>query len=192
MSSAEPFPACTADTAPAAAIPLVVASEKQFGFLPSPVAKGAASPAFLKHMLAGFAAFERSSLSEIEREVVAMTVAFENECGYCMALHSALLSRTPEHSELVAALRTGTPLPQPRLEVLREFTRAIVRRRGHVSEECRDALDAAGFSREQALDVMLGVGVYMLSTLGNTLMGVELDAPLIPFAWQKPAADMRH
>ena len=75
------FPPHSPDTAPPAARPMLLGSQKQFGFVPSPVAKAAASPVALKHLFAGFAAFDQSSLTAIEREVVAMTVAFENGCS---------------------------------------------------------------------------------------------------------------
>ena len=43
-----------------------------------------------------------------------------------------------------------------------------------------------GFTRQQALDVVLGVGLYTLSTYANRLTQAPLDAPLAPFAWSNP------
>jgi AhpD family alkylhydroperoxidase len=177
----------TPENAVAGAAPLLRASLEQFGFVPSPVARAAHSPAYLKHLLAGFVAFERTSLAELEREVVALTVAFEVECHYCMAMHSALLSQLPEHAPILAALRAGAPLASPRLQALREFTRAIVVDRGRVPAAIHDALEREGFSREATLELLLGVGVYLLSTLGNVLMAAPLDPAFAAFAWQKPS-----
>ena len=174
------FPPLSPETAPSAARPLLAGTQSKFGFVPSPVAKVAASPAALKHLLAGFAAFDHSSLSPIEREVLAMTVAFENGCSYCMALHSAQLADSP----LLAPLRAGTPLPDAKLEALRSFTRAVVQRRGAVDTA---PFEAAGYTEQHALDVVLGVGVYVLSTYLNILTESELDAPFLPFAWTKPS-----
>jgi AhpD family alkylhydroperoxidase len=119
-------------TSSAAARPMLIASEQQFGFLPSPVAKLAASPVLLQHLLAGFGMFDRTQLAPVEREVIAMTVAFETGCHYCMAMHTALLQQEPA---LVAALRAGTALADPKLEALRLFARAIVREHGRVPAE---------------------------------------------------------
>jgi AhpD family alkylhydroperoxidase len=174
------FPSLSSETAPAAARPMLLGSQKQFGFIPSPVAKAAASPTTLKHLFAGFAAFDESSLSHLEREVVAMTVAFEHGCHYCMALHSALL--TAEHGAFVAHLRAGTPLADARLEALRVFVRALVQTRGRADTS---AFEAAGYTEANALDVVLGVGVYTLSTYLNILTSSELDPPFVPFAWSK-------
>ena len=54
------FPALTAETAPEGSRGMIAASAKQLGFVASPVAKAAASPALLKHLLGGFPAFDVS------------------------------------------------------------------------------------------------------------------------------------
>ncbi|HKU43697.1 MAG TPA: carboxymuconolactone decarboxylase family protein, partial [Polyangiales bacterium] len=139
----------------------------------------------LKHLLAGFAAFEHTSLAPLEREVVAFAVAREIECHYCLAMHSALLVRTKADEATLAALRAGRALADVRLEALRRFAHTLVVARGRVSEAEWSALRAAGFTREQALEVVLGVGVYLLSTLTNVVTEAELDGPFEPFRWKK-------
>jgi len=186
MSDSNPFPRFTVETAPNASRPLLQASAQQFGFLPSPLAYAAGSPALLRQLLAGFAAFDRTSLTQAEREVVAMTVAFEHGCHYCMALHSALLAQSPELAPLVSLLRSGSPLPDAKLEALRSWVRAIVSQRGRVSASSMQAFLAAGFSQEAALDVLLGTTVYITSTLINLVTQAELDPPFQAFRWDKP------
>ena len=187
MTITAPFPALTVSSAPEAARQILAASERQFGFLPSPVARVAHAPVTLKHLLAGFAAFDHTSLTAIEREVVAMTVAWEIECHYCMAMHSAILSGNPDAAVLVAALRDGASLPDERLEALRAYVRAVVRHRGSVPDREAAALRAAGFGDAEALEIVLGIGVYLLSTLLNKVTGAEVDAPFVAFAWERPA-----
>jgi uncharacterized peroxidase-related enzyme len=181
------FTALTVDSAPHAVRPLLAASEKKFGFLPSPVALGAHAPAALQHLFASFAAFDRTSLSPLEREVIAMTVAFEHGCHYCMAMHSAMQAASEEAQPIVAALRSGAPLPDARLDALRSFARALVRERGHVPGAIADGLAAAGYGEQQALEIVLGVGVYTLSTFMNIVTDAQLDPPFAAFAWERPA-----
>jgi AhpD family alkylhydroperoxidase len=187
MLTSTAFPALTIETAPAAARPILAASARQFGFLPSPVARVAHAPVTLKHLLAGFAAFDQTSLTPMEREVVAMTVAWEMECHYCMAMHSAILSAGPDAGAL-GALRDGTDLADARLEALRRYVRAVVRGRGSVPDHDDAALRAAGYDDAQALEIVLGIGVYLLSTLLNKVTGAEVDAPFAAFAWDRPGA----
>jgi alkylhydroperoxidase family enzyme len=121
-----------------------------------------------------------------EREVVALTVAFEVGCHCCMAMHSALLA--PEHPQLVAAVRAGTQLPSPRLQALADFVRALIATRGRVPEPTRQAFSAAGFSAQQALDALLGTNVYLLSTFANVLTEAPLDPAFEAFRWTEPAS----
>jgi uncharacterized peroxidase-related enzyme len=179
------FVSLSVDQAPAGSRRFLEASAKQFGFVPSPVAKAAHSPALLGHLLAGFAAFERSSLSAVEREVIAMTVARANECGYCIALHSATLAHDPALAPLAEPLRAGGVLPEAPLEAVRRFTMAVLEGRGAVGDEAFRVFREAGFSEEQALDVVLGVGVYVLSTFANRVTRAEIDAPFAAFAWRR-------
>jgi uncharacterized peroxidase-related enzyme len=186
MNANDRFAPLDPDSLPAASRPLVEASRKKMGFVPSPIARAARAPQLLKHLLAGFPAFEQSSLSPVEREIVAMTVAYENECHYCMAMHSALLAASD--GALVAALRDGRPLADARLEALRRFARAVLNERGRVPAEASRALAEAGYTEAQALDVVLGVGVYFLSTIANVITGAEIDPPFAGFAWERPRA----
>jgi AhpD family alkylhydroperoxidase len=179
------FAPLTLETATDAARPMLAGSQKAFGFIPSPVAKAARSPVALQHLLAGFAALDRTSLQPLEKEVLALTVAYEIECHYCMAMHSALLSRAPENATLLQALRAGEALADPRLEAVRLFVRSIVLTRGRVSADRWRALEAAGYSEEQALELLLGTSVYLFSTLANVLTGSEVDPPFADFRWSK-------
>lgn len=182
------FTSLTVDTAPEASRRLAAASEKQFGFLPSPVARAMRSPVLVQHLFASFAAYEKSSLSPLEREVVALTVAFENECHYCMAMHSAALVKTGVDAAIIEALRNGTPLSIPRLEALRTFAHAVLTRAGRVPADVWLEFERAGFDDQNALDVVLGVGTYVLSTLTNILTEAPLDSAFDAFRWSKPSA----
>lgn len=180
------FAPLTPDTAAPELRGIMSASTQQLGFLAGPVARAAHSPALLRHLLAGFAAFERTSLTPLEREVVAMTVAFARGCHYCMALHSSLLAAQPEHAQVLAALRSGGPLDDARLTTLRGVVEDLLVAHGRIPEARVAAFVAAGFAEAQLLDVVLGVAVYELSTTTNILTGAPIDPPFAPFAWERP------
>lgn len=186
MTATFPFAPRTAADAHESVRPILLGSERRFGFLPEPVARVAAAPVVLRHLLAGFAAFDQTSLAPIEREVIAMTVAWEHGCRYCMAMHSALLAGAAEHRDTVAALRDGTPLADARLEALRALVRELLAGRGRPSEDAWRAFAAAGFTEQQALEVVLGVGAYALSTFLNMVTRAPLDAAFASFDWSRP------
>jgi alkylhydroperoxidase family enzyme len=100
-----------------------------------------------------------------------------------MAMHSALLAGDPTAAPAVEALRAGTPLPDERLEALAQFVRSVLAGRGDVSEQAWTRFRAAGYDHAQALEILLGVAAYTLSTYANRLTQAPLDAAFQPFAW---------
>ncbi|MGW9192229.1 carboxymuconolactone decarboxylase family protein [Micromonospora chersina] len=177
------FTAHTPDTAPAAARPTMATLHRKLGHLPGAVALMAESPELLKGFLTANAVFEATDLDPVAREVVVLTVATRNECHLCVAMHTATLTRNGAAPELIEALRAGAALPDPRLEALRRFTVAVLDHRGAVPDGDLDAFLAGGWQPRHALDVVLGVGTYTISTFANRLTDAPLDPPLAAYAW---------
>ncbi|MFG2099634.1 carboxymuconolactone decarboxylase family protein [Micromonospora echinaurantiaca] len=177
----------TVETAPAAARSTIEGVRRKLGHLPTAVGLMAESPELLTGFLTVTGIFDKCDLGPIDREVVVLTVATRNECHLCVAMHTATLTRHGAAPELIEALRAGTPLPDDRLEALRRFTHAVLDHRGAVPEAELSAFLAAGYQPRHALDVVLGVGTYTISTFANRLTAAPVDPPLARYAWQ-PAA----
>lgn len=158
----------TTDTAPSEAIATLTRIEAAFGELPTAVARMAEAPELLDAFLTASRLFQGSDLTPLEQEVLILTVAVRNGCEVCVEMHSATLRRLG-HADLEAALRASDDLDDPRLRVLQDFTHQVMDSAGAVSDTDRDAFAAAGFTSRQALDVVLGVGAYTLSTFANRL-----------------------
>lgn len=178
----------TIESAPAPVRSALEAARKKFGGVPAPLARLAESPTAVAAFHALLAHFEASSLTPAEREVVTFVVATTNACHYCVALHSRLAAAVLDDAT-IAALRRGASsdedgaLSEPRLEAVRRFTRAVLASRGDVPDADRAAFAAAGFGARQALDVVVGVATYTLSTFANRLTRAPLDAALEPYRW---------
>ncbi|MEU9830871.1 carboxymuconolactone decarboxylase family protein [Streptosporangium sp. NPDC048047] len=174
----------TLESAPAEARPTMEATIRKFGHLPAAVALMSEAPHLLKGFLAANAAFEQTSLTPLDREVVVMTVATRNACHLCVAMHTAALAGQEAPAELVESLRERKPLSEPRLESLRLFTLAVMDRLGAVTDEEMRAFLDAGHTPRNALEVVLGVGAYTISTFANRMTAAPLDPSLRPFAWK--------
>lgn len=180
-----PFVDYTADTAPADARRLVQNAEKAFGYVPSPVARMAASPHLLEAFMKVNGIFEQTTLSPLEREVLIMTLATEFGCHYCVAMHTGKLVVQNAPEEVVSTLRAKEILADPRLEALRLFTLAVVETRGQVAPDDLGSFQAAGYTLQNALEVILGVGTYTLSTFANRMTAAPLDAAFEKFRWDE-------
>ena len=157
------------DTAPSAARATLADQQRKFGAIPGPLARLAASPVALAATIAGLDAFEHSSLSPLEREVLAMTMGRRNGCHFCVALHRRLLKMIDAPQAVCEALEQGTALESPRLEAVRGFTLALLEHTGDVPDDAWRAFLSAGFDRAAALEIVLGVATYTLTTFANRL-----------------------
>lgn len=178
----------TPATAPEAARPTLEGATKAFGFLPNLHAILAEAPAALEGYGALWAIFEKSSFTPAERQVVYLTANFENECRYCMAGHSVLGKMAGLPDAAITALRDGSEIPDAKLEALHAFTTAVVRNRGFVDDALVEAFLAAGYGRQQILEVILGVAVKTISNYTNHIADTPLDAFMKDTVWTPPAA----
>ena len=165
------FPHHTLDSAPERSRRRMAGIERAFGYLPAAVGLMATSPETLEAFSAANAEFERSSLDPISREVVVMTIAGRYDCHVCIAMHTAQLERLDAPANLTAALRDGLPLDDERYEALRTFTLAALDGRGVVDDETHTRFQRAGYDKQNALEVVLALGVYTISAFANRMTG---------------------
>jgi len=160
----------------------MVATQNHLGYLPAATARWAASP----HLLEGFgklnAAFEDGTLDPLAREVVVMTIATRNGCHICVAMHTARLTALGAAADVIASLRASSALADQHLEAIRVFTLRVLDTAGDVGDDALRAFLASGYTRQNALEVVLGIGTYTMSTLANRLTGAPLDDELKAFA----------
>ncbi|MFD3655334.1 carboxymuconolactone decarboxylase family protein [Streptomyces sp. NPDC058620] len=178
------FPEHTLETAPAAARSAMETVAKKSGYLPSAVARLATSPQLLDGFLKISAIFESATLDPLSREVVIMTIATRNECHICVAMHTAKLTALGADGELIAALRDvrAPALADERLEAVRQFTLDVLATAGAVDDASLANFQAHGYTPQNALEVVLGIGAYTMSTLANRLTGAPVDAQMASFA----------
>ena len=181
----------TTDSAPELSRPVLAAVEKSAGFRSNLLGLMAESPGATNAFAQIGQLMAKSSLGAVEREVVIMTIGWENDCSYCMAFHTYLCRKLQVPDAIVTALREGKPLPDARLEVLAEFTRAVVRHKGVVDDALWSRFTAQGFTNANALDVLLALSGQVLVNYANHLGGVELEPALQEFAWTRPQAASR-
>ncbi|MGD9902763.1 MAG: carboxymuconolactone decarboxylase family protein [Vicinamibacterales bacterium] len=181
------FPVHTISTAAPAAQETLTGAEKAFGFVPNLLGTMAEAPALLKGYLALSRLFDESSLTPTERQLVLLTVSYENGCAYCMAAHTVIAGMQKVPATVLEALRAGQPLTDARLEALRQFTTAVVASRGWPGEGALATFTAAGYGAQQVLEVVLGVGIKTMSNYTNHLAGTPLDTAFGGAAWERVA-----
>jgi AhpD family alkylhydroperoxidase len=186
--SAMSFPDHSIESAPAAAKRSLTAVRDSWGYLPSGAARLATSPQTLDGFLKLNAIFENTTLEPLAREVLIMTMATRNGCHVCVAIHTKRLTAMGADADLIAALRSSLPLADEHLEAVRVFTLQVLETTGDVGDDALQAFLAHGYTEQNALEVVLGIGTYTLSTLANRLTGALLDPQLAEYAWHHQPA----
>jgi AhpD family alkylhydroperoxidase len=150
------------------------------------MARKAASPQLMDGFLRLTAIFENTTLEPVAREVIVMTMATRNRCHICVAMHTARLTALGADPGLIEALRDpdrAEPLPDERLDAVRLFTVRVLDTAGDVGDQALQDFLAAGYTSQNALEVVLGIGTYTMSTLANRLTGAPVDDQLAAYAW---------
>jgi AhpD family alkylhydroperoxidase len=176
------------ESAPPAARRLMTATQAHLGYLPAGMARMAGSPQLLEGFMKLIAIFDSTTLDPVAREVLVMTVATRNGCHICVAMHTATLTVLGAGPELIAALRGSEPLPDERLDAVRIFTQRVLDTAGDVGEAALRDFLARGYTSQNALEIVLGIGTYTMSTLANRLTGAPVDDQLAAYAWEPQSA----
>lgn len=177
------LPVHTIESAPEGSKAALEGAQKAYGFLPNLTATFAESPAMVEAygVLAGH--FEKTDLTPTERQIVLMTTSRENGCTYCMAAHSTIAQMQKVPADALEAVRNDTAITDPKLQALQAFTARVHETRGNVSEADLAAFHAAGYTKGNILDVILGAGLKTMSNYTNHIAETPLDDVFQANAW---------
>jgi uncharacterized peroxidase-related enzyme len=182
----------TVQSAPAASAPALEGIENGLGFVPNLFATMAESPVTLNGYLALDGVLGKGTFSPAERQLVLTTISSENGCAYCTAAHSTFATSLRAAPDALAAARDEGTAEDPRLHALVTFTRAVVRRRGHVGDDALTDFLVAGFTPAQALEVAANVGLKTISNFIDGFAHVPLDAAFAAQRWDAPEVAHTH
>ena len=177
------FKTHTIDSAPEASQPLLQGAKDAFSFVPNLLATMAEAPALLEGYLTLAGIFDKTNLSETERQIILMTNNRLNGCTYCMAAHTTLSQMAGVDADIIEALRNNTPIADPKLEALRTFAAVINESRGWPTEEQVNDFINAGYTQQTVLEVILGTSLKVLSNYTNHVAETTVDDAFAANAW---------
>lgn len=182
------FTTHTIETAPEGAVPFLNAAKGAYRFVPNLLGTMAEAPALLEGYMTLAGIFDKTDLSETERQIILMTNNLLNDCHYCMAAHTSISQGAGVPRDVIEALRNNTPIADPKLEALRTFAAVINQKRGWPTQADIDPFLSAGYSRQNVLEVVLGTTLKVMSNYTNHIAATELDAAFAPNAWSADLA----
>ncbi len=173
------------DSVPADVRPLLEGPLKHLGFVPNLLLGLSSSPATLASYVELGKHFAKVGLTPIEMQTVLVVASIENACDYCVAAHSTFATNAKVDPAALKAVRAGTDVPDAKLDALASFVHTLVRTKGHVPDADLNAFLAAGYTREQALGVLIGVAMKTIGNFANHLMKTPLDPQFAAQRWDK-------
>ena len=170
MSRVTPVIEATATTDEKEALPAIHAAWDSVLQLARVIAR---STPLTRAMLAFDAALTHGRFSGAFAEPIAVAVASDNRCPYCLAAHTAAGRAFGLDEQTLSDVRAGTAA-DPKIAAALSFAQSVVRERGHVSDAQLDAVRAAGWTDGDIVEL---VGHAIATTLTNYLHHLS-DVPV--------------
>lgn len=165
----------TPETAPEKSREILKNVQAKMGLIPNVLGEIAESPALLRGYWELSESAKLGKFPPVEQQVVQMTASWLNGCSYCMAAHTTLAEKGGVPRETLEALRHDRPLKEPKLEALRQFTKAVMKKLGRADKKDVDAFLKAGYERAQVFEVVHNVALKLITNYVNHIAATPLD-----------------
>ncbi|QLY31728.1 carboxymuconolactone decarboxylase family protein [Nocardia huaxiensis] len=173
------LPLIQPDTATGKAADLLAGVQKALGVTPNMTKAMVNSPAVLEAYLGFSGALGGGALSAPIRERIALLVAEENGCDYCLSAHSYIGANIAKLSaDEIQAGRHGESADAKAAAVL-TFATAVVRTRGGVEESDIKTAQAAGLTDGEITEVIANVALNVFTNYLNKAVDTDIDWPLV-------------
>lgn len=160
---------------------LLTAVESALGMAPNFIRVLANSPAALSAFLGLHGIAGAGVLDARTRERIALTIAEQNACQYCVSAHTAIGRKVGLDNDEILANRLGRS-SDAKAEAALAFARALVEHTGGVSADDVDAVRRAGHSDAEIVEIITHVAMNIFTNLIGKATAVEIDFPRIALA----------
>ncbi|WP_431914453.1 carboxymuconolactone decarboxylase family protein [Nonomuraea jabiensis] len=159
---------------------LFAATHKALGVIPNLAKVMANNPAVLKGYLGvvGTLGAEGTLPADL-LERIALLVAQENKCDYCLSEHSFRGTKVAGLSALETARARRGEAGDPRAAAVLALASAVVRDRGAVSDDELATARHDGLSDGQIVEVVAHVALNVFTTYLANVARVDIDWPLV-------------
>ncbi|WP_306358120.1 MULTISPECIES: carboxymuconolactone decarboxylase family protein [unclassified Nocardia] len=158
---------------------LLATVQKSLGVTPNMTKAMVNSPAVLQAYLGFSGALGGGKLPAAVREQIALLVAQENGCDYCLSAHTYIGTNLAglQATDTERARRgQGT---DPTAQAALTLAAAVVRTRGGIEDADVKAAREAGLGDEEIAEVLGNVALNVFTNYFNKAGGVEIDWPVV-------------
>jgi uncharacterized peroxidase-related enzyme len=175
MSRIKMIDRSTADTEQAE---LLDAIQAQLGMVPNFLKVFANSPVALRSFLGLYGVANGGALDHLTRERIALALAQQNGCDYCVAAHTAIGRKTGLSPEEVLAARAGTS-EDAQAAIAVKFARSLMEKKGAIGTLELAEVRSAGYSDAEIVEIITHVGLNFLTNVLGKSSQVDIDFPKV-------------
>jgi uncharacterized peroxidase-related enzyme len=157
---------------------LLDAVEKSLGITPNMFRVAAQSPAALEGLLGLNGAVAHGTLGPKVREQIALAVAENNRCDYCLSAHTFLGEHAGLSDADVARARQGRAADLKTDAAVR-FAQSLLESHGHPSDAELAAARQAGFSDGEIVEVVAITALNVFTNYLNRVAETDIDFPVV-------------
>jgi len=157
---------------------LLDAIEAQLGMVPNFLKVFANSPAALRAFLGLHGIAGEGSLGAQTRERIALAVAQQNECQYCVSAHSAIGLKAGLSTAEIESNRAGSSQDTKAAAAVK-FAKALAEHNGDVTTAELQAVRNAGYSESDIVEIITHVGMNVLTNILGKASRVDIDFPKV-------------
>ncbi|OSY88968.1 peroxidase [Tenacibaculum holothuriorum] len=154
------------------------AVQNKLGFIPNLIKVFGNSPATLKSYLSLGELTASGNFSNKFREQLALAIAEENECNYCLSAHTAIGKMNGLTEAETEQNRQGVS-NDAKTQAGLEFAKLVTKNRGNVTSEQLSAVKEAGYNDSDVLEIVLNVVSNTLTNYVNHIAETEIDFPKV-------------
>jgi len=154
------------------------AIQGQLGMVPNFLRVIGNSTVALKSFLGLYGVAGAGSLDALTRERIALALAEQNACEYCVSAHTAIGRQAGLSGEEMQANRAGTSQDAKAAAAVK-FARALVEYKGGVTTEDIADVRKAGYSDADLVEIILHVGMNLITNILGKASRVDIDFPQV-------------
>jgi uncharacterized peroxidase-related enzyme len=157
---------------------LLEAIQGQLGMVPNFLKIFANSPSALRAFLGLHSIANEGSLDVQTRERIALAVAQENACEYCVSAHTAIGRKAGLSGAEMEANRAGTS-QDAKAAVAVKLARSLIENQGDITTAELIEARNAGYTDADIVEIITHVGMTLLTTILGKASRVEIDFPKV-------------
>ena len=157
---------------------LLDAIQGQLGMVPNFLKVFANSPVALQAFLGLHGVANAGSLSPQTRERIALALAQQNTCEYCLSAHTAIGRKAGLTGDEIAAARAGGS-EDAKAAVAVKLARSLVEHKGDITTAELTEAREAGYSDADIVEIITHVGMNLLTNILGKASRVDIDFPKV-------------